>query len=66
MVGRMPDQLNDLHFDGQAETFPVRFGKRELLRQLVFFEMRHGKYDEEQLEKELGSRGLMNRLFGPK
>jgi high-affinity nickel-transport protein len=30
----------------------------------IFFEMRRGKYNEEQLEKELNSRGLMNRLFG--
>ncbi len=30
----------------------------------IFFEMRRGKYDEAQLEKELNSRGLMNRLFG--
>jgi|SRR5450755_612277 nickel/cobalt transporter (NiCoT) family protein len=30
----------------------------------IFFEMRRGKYNEEQLEKELNSRGLMSRLFG--
>jgi len=30
----------------------------------IFFEMRRGAYDEAQLEKELASRGLMNRLFG--
>ncbi|PZR69381.1 MAG: HoxN/HupN/NixA family nickel/cobalt transporter [Solirubrobacterales bacterium] len=30
----------------------------------IFFEMRAGKYDEEQLEQELNSRGFMNRLFG--
>jgi nickel/cobalt transporter (NiCoT) family protein len=30
----------------------------------IFLQMRHGKYNEEQLEKELNSRGLMNRLFG--
>ncbi len=30
----------------------------------IFFEMRRGKYDEQELEKELNSRGLMNRLFG--
>jgi len=30
----------------------------------IFFEMRRGKYDEAQLEQELNSRGLMNRLFG--
>jgi nickel/cobalt transporter (NiCoT) family protein len=30
----------------------------------VFREMRAGKYDEEQLEKQLNSRGLMNRFFG--
>jgi high-affinity nickel-transport protein len=30
----------------------------------IFFAMRRGKYDEEELEKELSSRGLMNRLFG--
>jgi nickel/cobalt transporter (NiCoT) family protein len=30
----------------------------------IFFEMRRGAYDEEQLENELNSRGLMNRLFG--
>jgi high-affinity nickel-transport protein len=30
----------------------------------IFFAMRRGKYDEQELEKELSSRGLMNRLFG--
>ena len=30
----------------------------------VFKEMRHGKYDDEELERQLDSRGLMNRIFG--
>ena len=30
----------------------------------VFFQMRRGQYNEEQLEKELNSRGFMNRIFG--
>ena len=30
----------------------------------IFFEMRRGVYDEQQLEQELNSRGLMNRVFG--
>jgi high-affinity nickel-transport protein len=30
----------------------------------VFREMRTGRYDEEQLEAQLNSRGLMNRFFG--
>jgi high-affinity nickel-transport protein len=30
----------------------------------VFFRMRQGRYNEAQLERELNSRGLMNRLFG--
>jgi high-affinity nickel-transport protein len=30
----------------------------------IFFEMRRGTYDEQQLEQELNSRGLMSRLFG--
>jgi high-affinity nickel-transport protein len=30
----------------------------------VFREMRTGKYDEQQLEQQLNSRGLMNRFFG--
>ncbi len=30
----------------------------------IFRDMRRGKFNEEQLEKELNSRGLMNRLFG--
>ena len=30
----------------------------------VFREMRHGRYDEAQLEHQLNSRGLMNRVFG--
>ncbi len=30
----------------------------------IFFAMRRGQYNEQQLEKELNSRGLMNRLFG--
>ena len=30
----------------------------------VFREMRSGRYDEEQLEHQLNSRGLMNRVFG--
>jgi len=30
----------------------------------VFREMRTGRYDEAGLERELGNRGLMNRLFG--
>jgi high-affinity nickel-transport protein len=30
----------------------------------IFLQMRHGRYNEAELEKELNSRGLMNRLFG--
>jgi high-affinity nickel-transport protein len=30
----------------------------------VFLEMRTGKYDEQELEDQLNSRGLMNRFFG--
>ena len=30
----------------------------------VFFEMRSGTYDEQELEARLGSRGLMNRFLG--
>ena len=30
----------------------------------IFIAMRRGAYDEQQLERQLGSRGLMNRLFG--
>jgi high-affinity nickel-transport protein len=30
----------------------------------VFHEMRTGRYDEQQLEQQLNSRGLMNRFFG--
>ncbi|HEY4279761.1 MAG TPA: HoxN/HupN/NixA family nickel/cobalt transporter [Conexibacter sp.] len=30
----------------------------------VFREMRKGQYDEEQLERQLAARGLMNRFFG--
>jgi high-affinity nickel-transport protein len=30
----------------------------------VFREMRQGRYDEEELERQLDSRGLMNRFFG--
>jgi len=31
----------------------------------VFREMRQGQYDDEELERQLNSRGLMNRFFGP-
>ncbi len=31
----------------------------------VFLEMRRGRYDQEELERQLNSRGLMNRFFGP-
>ena len=31
----------------------------------VFLEMRRGRYDQEELERQLDSRGLMNRFFGP-
>ena len=31
----------------------------------VFIEMRRGKYNEEELEKQLNSRGLLMRFFGP-
>ena len=31
----------------------------------VFREMRQGTYDDEELERQLNSRGLMNRFFGP-
>jgi high-affinity nickel-transport protein len=31
----------------------------------VFIEMRRGRYDDEELERQLDSRGLMNRFFGP-
>jgi nickel/cobalt transporter (NiCoT) family protein len=30
----------------------------------IFFQMRHGAYNEQQLERQLNSRGLMNRFFG--
>src|ERR1022692_3991932 len=30
----------------------------------VFREMRTGKYDDQELERQLNSRGLMNRIFG--
>jgi high-affinity nickel-transport protein len=30
----------------------------------VFRRMRHGEYDEQQLEEQLNSRGFMNRLYG--
>ncbi|MDQ6745653.1 MAG: HoxN/HupN/NixA family nickel/cobalt transporter [Actinomycetota bacterium] len=30
----------------------------------IFFGMRQGQFNEAELEQELGSRGLMNRLFG--
>jgi high-affinity nickel-transport protein len=30
----------------------------------IFFNMRRGAYDEHELEQQLNSRGLMNRLFG--
>ena len=30
----------------------------------VFRELKHGKYDDQQLEAQLNSRGLMNRFFG--
>ena len=30
----------------------------------IFLEMRRGRYDEEALEEQLNSRGLMNRFFG--
>jgi nickel/cobalt transporter (NiCoT) family protein len=30
----------------------------------IFFAMRRGQYNEQELEQELNSRGLMNRLFG--
>ncbi len=30
----------------------------------IFFAMRRGKYNEQQLETELNSRGLMSRIFG--
>ncbi|HVA59508.1 MAG TPA: HoxN/HupN/NixA family nickel/cobalt transporter [Mycobacteriales bacterium] len=31
----------------------------------VFLELRRGRYDDEELERQLNSRGLMNRFFGP-
>jgi nickel/cobalt transporter (NiCoT) family protein len=31
----------------------------------VFREMREGTYDDEELERQLNNRGLMNRFFGP-
>jgi high-affinity nickel-transport protein len=30
----------------------------------IFLDMRHGAYDEQELEDQLGSRGLMNRFLG--
>ena len=30
----------------------------------IFFDMRRGAYDEQELEQQLASRGLMNRFFG--
>jgi high-affinity nickel-transport protein len=31
----------------------------------VFKDLRHGVYDDEELERQLDQRGLMNRFFGP-
>jgi high-affinity nickel-transport protein len=31
----------------------------------VFFDIRKGKYNEEELDEQLNKRGLMNRFFGP-
>jgi len=31
----------------------------------VFREMRRGRYDDDELERQLNARGLMNRFFGP-
>ncbi len=31
----------------------------------VFLGMRHGRYDDEELERQLDQRGLMNRFLGP-
>jgi high-affinity nickel-transport protein len=31
----------------------------------VFFDLRRGRYDDEELETQLNQRGLMNRFFGP-
>ncbi|MGH9292151.1 MAG: HoxN/HupN/NixA family nickel/cobalt transporter [Acidimicrobiales bacterium] len=31
----------------------------------VFRDMRHGRYDDAELEEQLNKRGLMNRFFGP-
>src|SRR4051794_9955033 len=31
----------------------------------VFFEMRRGEYDDEELERQLNARGMMMRFFGP-
>jgi nickel/cobalt transporter (NiCoT) family protein len=31
----------------------------------VFVNMRQGRYDDQELERQLDSRGLMNRFFGP-
>jgi high-affinity nickel-transport protein len=30
----------------------------------IFRRMRHGEFDEEELEEQLGSRGFMNRIYG--
>jgi len=31
----------------------------------VFLELRHGRYDDDELDAQLNNRGLMNRFFGP-
>jgi nickel/cobalt transporter (NiCoT) family protein len=31
----------------------------------VFFDLRRGRYNEEELDEQLNKRGLMNRFFGP-
>jgi len=31
----------------------------------VFMDLRHGRYDDDELEEQLNKRGLMNRFFGP-
>jgi high-affinity nickel-transport protein len=31
----------------------------------MFIDMRRGRFDQEELERQLNSRGLMNRFFGP-
>ncbi|HXA29532.1 MAG TPA: HoxN/HupN/NixA family nickel/cobalt transporter [Candidatus Angelobacter sp.] len=75
IVGEVSSSTSALHSLGGVVGTAVSSGFLFLIGALnfvillgilrVFREMRRGRYDNDELERQLNARGLMNRFFGP-